>query len=113
LRAILDPRFHPLFLRLRFLEAVGPGTDGGAIAAGAAEMVGLMRGLRQGQLYADLVDELLRRPTYLDFSGLGEPGWQSCCSGDDEPYYEQVRRVRGRVLELVLELLAYQDWPGT
>jgi hypothetical protein len=110
LRAILDPRFHPLFLRLRLLEAVEPGTDTAAIAAGVLELVGLMRGLRQGQLYADLVDELLRRPTYLDFSGLGEPGWRLCCSGQDEPYYEQVRRVRGRVLELVLELLAYQEW---
>jgi hypothetical protein len=110
LRAILDPRFHPLFLRLRLLEAVEPGSDTAAIAAGVAELVGLMRGLRQGQLYADLVDELLRQPTYLDFSGLGEPGWRLCWSGQDEPYDEQVRRVRGRVLELVLELLAYQEW---
>lgn len=73
LPAILSARFHPLFVRLQVLEAVGPDTDAVAIAAAAAELVGLMRGLRQGALYADLVDELLRRPTYLDFSGLGDP----------------------------------------
>jgi hypothetical protein len=110
---ILSPQFHPLFRRLTYLFTITPSARSEDMAAAGAELVAFVNALNMGGFYhTQIVDLVMHSSAGVYFT--------------DEPdhvtreRFEQRRRVfhnkllanRDRVVDLIVEMLRYQDWPS-
>jgi hypothetical protein len=111
--AILAPQFHPLFLRLKFLEEARTAGVNSLIGA-SAELVRLIAMHEKGQFYAELIGSLLHYQSNVFITVIGDPESERRSAQqreeDSANYRSQLVNARERVHELVVELLAYQNW---
>lgn len=113
---ILTPQFHPLFLRLKFLDAVEDNADADELDRNAIELIEFVNELEMGSFYGKRLSELIRKPYAVGGFVLGdsysERMYQEAQKEHDQEYRMQLRQVRENVLTLVVELLRYQQWLG-
>lgn len=114
--AILSPQFHPLYLRLGFLDSIDPSNASVEnIEKQANELVGFIRALNMGSFYAQQLEGYLERPPRAYMRSLGmdyDPEYDRQVKEDNRKYREQLIDARGVVTRLVVELLRYQEWNG-
>jgi uncharacterized protein with HEPN domain len=110
---ILKPQFHPLFIRLKFLE--NPATEEiKRLNAAAADLIDLVKMHEMGEFYAKKIGHLvsMRRTSGITIIGnrASELRRDQRRRADQVKYREQLASVRERVHALVVEMLAYQSW---
>lgn len=114
--AILSPQFHPLYLRLGFLDTIDPSNASVEnIEKQATELVGFIRALNMGSFYAQQLKGYLERPSRGYIRSLGmdyDPEYERQVKEDNRKYREQLIDARDVVTKLVVELLRYQEWNG-
>jgi hypothetical protein len=112
--AILKTQFHPLFVRLRFLDYIDTSSDALQLENKAKELVNFVAALEMGSFYSNSISGLTKRPPHLYFA----------IAGDDEverkeklkyelhlqQYLEKLRSSRDEVYALCVELLRFQNW---
>ena len=111
--AILKPQFHPLFVRLRFLDAAE--TDEiKTLSAAADDLVHLIKMHAMGEFYASQVGKLVKMRHTPGITVIGDRASELARErrhqADQARYREQLSTVRTKVQELVVEMLAYQQW---
>lgn len=111
---VLKPQFHPLFLRLQFLDLdKKPNPDHDMLAQQAVELVEFAAEMEMGKFYSKKINELVKKPKY--------PGVWTGASGETErrrmlseergkEYIQQLREAKEEVYKLTMELLRFQKW---
>ncbi|WP_420645773.1 HNH endonuclease [Candidatus Leptofilum sp.] len=111
---ILTPQFHPLFLRLKFLDSVEENVDSNELDKLAIELIEFVKELEMGSFYGKMLSELIRRPTFAGGFVIGDSysmqSYNQAQREHDQEYRTQLRQVRENVLTLIVELLRYQPW---
>lgn len=112
--AILKPQFHPLFVRMSFLDSLQPGNDSVQdVEHHAIELIELVQAFEMGSFYGKRLTELIGPPARAFMKTLG--------SGPDLRYEQQRREADRRYREkllgnrvaaqaLLIEQLRYQPW---
>jgi len=111
---ILKPQFSPLFKRLQFLGDVDK-TDADNLRASAGELISFVKAHEMGEFYSGKIAGLLRYPEYTASVSIGMDGrvpqWYVNGKNNERPQYlAQLKNAKERVYELVVEMLAYQQW---
>ena len=109
---ILIPEFEPLFRRLHFLDRIEDNSEVEELEARINELCAFVYALEMGSFYGKLIENLTERPKIIPIVGPSIPDIDYAIrvmihQGD---YREQLRKVRNRVYDLVVELLRYQKW---
>ena len=110
---ILGPQFHPVFRRLRYLLEVENSADADSLVLSSIELVAFVSALKMGQFYHVRIAELIVHES--SYSGLNS-------DSDDIIRQRQEKRrralvmqllaTRDKAVDLVIEMLRYQDWPA-
>lgn len=107
---ILSSQFHPLYLRLLHLLALEAEPDLDHVRVSNIELIAFVNALKMGGFYhariADLVTDspqawLLTDPEHL---------WQAKRREQDAAHRKKLLDNRTEVIDLVIEMLRYQDW---
>ena len=112
--AILKPQFHPLFIRLRFLDEIEDDKVIIELEKHAKELIDFVANLEMGKFYSKQIGELIKRPIYGSITSIGDyvsvarEGERSI--REPQEYREILRSNRNAVLALVIELLRFQMW---
>jgi hypothetical protein len=110
---ILSPQFHPLFLRFSYLFGVETTFDFEAARTAAIELVAFINALRMGGFYH------ARFHALIGFSNLGptisfmhEPAHviEARHQAQEKTAKATMLENRERAVELIVEMLRYQDW---
>jgi hypothetical protein len=106
---ILAPQFHPIFTRLVFLDDVGAGANWENLR------IRIVKAQEKGDFYGGEISRLLAfHPFNASFSipfGGSVPKWYVDEKNKERPkYIEQVCQARERVYDLIIEMLAFQNW---
>ena len=111
IKKILLPQFAPLFQRILFLfdmeEPAGYTREKArACEISGEDLVRFVKALNMGSYYygilGGLLPEVKRRVHYKP-----EEDWEQRSARD---YWDDLRAVRDRIIEQIVELLAYQPW---
>ena len=112
--AILTPQFHPLFVRLKFLDDIQDDTAITELQKNAQELIGFVANLEMGKFYSERIGELTRRPRYASITIIGDPVSEARrrerLIKEAQEYREILRSNRDAVSALVIELLRFQPW---
>ena len=112
--AILTPQFHPLYMRLRFLEGISNDSDAKRLWGQALELVDFVAALNMGAFYAKEMNKLVRMPPGGGCLDMGDPEserrYRLAQQERAKKYLEQLRGARDRLYVLAVELLRYQEW---
>jgi hypothetical protein len=111
--AMLRPQFHPLYLRLKFLDSIELNDSPvNKLEEQVKELVEFVLALNMGSFYAQQRDKLLQQPTraYVRMLGGPDPECERHRRQDNREYREQLINTRDAVIGLVVELLRYQAW---
>jgi hypothetical protein len=110
---ILKPQFHPLFIRLAFLDEAQT-QEIAVLEAAAQELVHLIKVHLMGEFYAGRVGTLVHMRHSPGVYFLGDPASERAHErrhrADEEEYRRQLVANRDRVHQLIVEMLAYQQW---
>jgi hypothetical protein len=108
---ILCPQFHPLFLRMRYLLVVDEYSDLNSAEESGKELVAFINALAMGNFYHTRVHELIR-DTALNVFSTGEPDemWRRQMRESAERFRQRLMTNRGQAIDLIIEMLRYQDW---
>ena len=110
---ILKPQFHPLFVRMQFLNPIDEGAGAESLTVLSNELIEFIEVLEMGGFYARRISELIKRyytgmyQAVIRGDGVGlvpEP------AEDDEQYIEKLRDAYPKVAALIVELLRFQKW---
>jgi hypothetical protein len=112
--AILKPQFHPLFIRLRFLDEIEDDKFIIELEKHAKELIDFVANLEMGKFYSKQIGELIKRPIYGSITSIGDYASDARESErrirEPQEYREILRSNRNAVLALVIELLRFQMW---
>lgn len=110
---VLSPHFHPLFTRFKYLLDIGTGTSWDSLHHATVELIAFINVLNMGAFYHRQVDELLidHSPS-MGFSDEPETILQERMLRREEQYRAQIIKNREKAIELIIEMLRYQDWPS-
>ena len=111
---ILTPQFEPLFRRMRFLDDLNAISDVATIKAKIQELVAFVRVLEMGQFYADRIADVMKAEPFTEVLAFGAPGadvGRRNQAIENLNYRVRLQDVRMKAIELVVELLRYQNWP--
>lgn len=115
--AILDSKFHPLFIRLQFLDTVSENSDTHVIEVKARELCDFIEALNMGEFYSKRIAELLKKTSTPYCVQLGNPASEEAHmryrKQDIENYRKKVVSNRSKVIALVIELIRYQSWENS
>ncbi len=112
--SILKTQFHPLFVRMSFLDSIDSNADALQIEAKAKELVNFVAALEMGSFYSKTISELTKRPYHTFWLAADDPD-----ANKEEKikyelhlkqYLEQLRSSREKVYALCVELLRFQNW---
>jgi len=111
---VLKPQFHPLFLRIQFLDVDKKSNpDPKVLEQQASELVGFVAEMEMGNFYSKKINELVKKPKYAT-SWSGSTGESERRRTDNEErgkeYLQQLRDAREAVYKLIMELLRFQKW---
>jgi hypothetical protein len=108
---ILSAEFHPLFRRFAYLLDPDPQATRDSLSAAGVELVAFVNALKMGGFYhvriADLV--IHSSPRVSSFDEPADAMHQELEQRKRE-YLEKLRQNREQVIELIIEMLRYQDW---
>lgn len=108
---ILDEKFHPLWLRCRFLLDVDnhPLED---LKTRSEELFNFAGALEMGAFYAHALRRLLEPPTHPRVWALHTPNeeFQQWEREDTAEYRKMLNKNQEQALALVVEMLRYQNW---
>jgi len=114
--AILSPQFHPLYLRLGFVDSINLSDEPvESLEKQANELIDFVRALNMGSFYSQQLNEYLERPPRGYMRSLGmdyDPEYERQLKEDNRKYREHLINARDIVIKLVIELLRYQEWNG-
>jgi hypothetical protein len=110
--AILTPQFQPLFARTRFLDRVEAMGDLTALKNAIRELVAFVRVLELGEFYAARISDLLPEPAPSEVLAFGAPHAEVARQQaiDSLNYRTNLGAARPKVIELIVELLRFQNW---
>jgi len=111
---VLKPQFHPLFLRIQFLNVdkiPNPAPD--VVSQQAVELVEFVAEMEMGAFYSKKINELIKKTKYAGV-WTGAPGEAERRRSQDEErgreYLQKLREVKEEVYKLIMELLRFQKW---
>ncbi len=110
---ILKPQFHPLFVRMLFLDNIANDTDKDELEAKARELMDFVAALEMGDFYSKQIKALVEAPSYmyvLSWGGGPDPALDAQLRRKAAEYRDQLRIAREKVQALVVELLRFQRW---
>lgn len=114
--AILSPQFHPLYLRLGFVDSINLSDEPvESLEKQANELIDFVRALNMGSFYSQQLNEYLELPPRGYMRSLGmdyDPEYERQLKEDNRKYREHLINARDIVIKLVIELLRYQEWNG-
>lgn len=111
---ILGSQFHPLFRRLKYLFELDDDLDFDKTLAAGIELVGFVKALRMGEFYHIKIADLLTVPNVdLVPSLVGQPDdvWTDTFARRNARFLEKLLTNRDLAVDLLIELLRYQEWP--
>jgi hypothetical protein len=113
---ILHRRFRPVFNRLTPLFAVSAKSNSGQVRRDISELSRFVGSLEHGDYYAKSISRLTAYETFTaSFSipmGGTVPQWYVDGKNNEIPkYLAKVAENRERIVELVVEMLDFQEWP--
>jgi hypothetical protein len=110
--AILTPQFHPLFRRFSYLLALTDDSDVSGAHEAHVELVAFINGLGMGTFYHKQIHDLLANSSPW-VAILGESDAESRRHLDERAqlYRAKLLTNRDKAIELIIEMLRYQDWP--
>jgi hypothetical protein len=112
---ILSPQFEPLFQRARFILDLNVGSFSLKEARqNAKDLVSFVSELEKGTYYRKKLVGLLGYVGVARSYGAHTPssdveGWTQ---EDTKRYYDKLSKGRQNAIELIIELLKYQQWPS-
>jgi len=108
--SILSPKFQPLFKRLNFLSHVNSAAESvDQLSDHCEELCRFIESLPQGSFYAGEIRTLTKKPLQM-FMAHGEVYPPNSVQERISKYRAQLNNSRDRIIELLMELLRYQDW---
>ena len=114
--AIFKPQFHPIFIRLSFLDSVVSGDEPiGYLAAASDELIRFIQEFAMGSYYAQRLAELLEFPEIDRLNILNSdprPQLDAERARRYLAYRDQLLRNRDSAKRLIIEQLRYQNWPS-
>jgi len=119
--SILTPQFHPLFVRLKFLDHISDTQKREELQVQAQELVDFVAELEMGAFYSKQINELIKPKKYMHaIAGRrGDATYQfaeniqrdhAAMLREAAEYREDLRKARGQVVKLIVELLRFQRW---
>lgn len=109
---ILDPRFHPIWIRLRFLRGAAD-TKGYSWKYCCQDLTSFVKAFTMGEYYSARIDSVLRKPVDHMVACLRNQG-QNVSEKDiqnDPTRHKEVNEFRAAAIEeLCVEMLRYQGW---
>ena len=114
---VLTSQFHPLFIRVRFLDEIKPNVDVGHLGEKVSELAEFVKQLEMGEFYASRINNLLEKPSDIDTLLLGGPPdpreeieRKRRAEQRSREYAEKLRNARDEIYLLIVELLRFQSW---
>lgn len=111
---ILKSQFHSLFKRLKFLNSITDDSDAHELDTRAEELVDFISEMKMGSFYAKKLAELLRMvhtPKIIMVGSAQSKRFNRETREKDRiRYLVQLKEVREKVKNLVVECLRYQNW---
>jgi hypothetical protein len=111
---ILKPQFHPLFVRMRFLDSIDENSSADELAHKAQELIEFVEALEMGTFYSKRLAELINKPRSASAFVPGDPAsvqrHRLRAQRRNRQYCEMLNRNRDPVQALVVELLRFQSW---
>lgn len=104
--AILSPKFHPLYKRITYLFEISDTSPDEFLQNSSVELVNFISFFNMGGFYKEELTKLIRCKPRSYHNGspyLAEKGYI-------DEYRDQLLNNREKALELIVELLRYQDW---
>jgi hypothetical protein len=105
---ILDERFHPLWIRMRFLLDLEK-RQLNDLKTRAEELFHFVDSLTMGDFYGRQLRSLIKAPVYAGVWST-ESAFRQRQNEEIKEYRDLLTRNRERVFELIVELLRYQNW---
>lgn len=103
---ILSSQFHPLYLRLEYLNNLNENNHDAELTDSSEELIRFISYLNMGEFYSRKLRELIGSSprTYTD----GRP-----MRAYEQEYLEQLINNGKNAIDLIVELLRYQNWIDT
>lgn len=108
---ILKPQFHPIFIRLQFLESKEGEFDLEELEQKAIELVEFIFTLDKGEFYGTIIgrmiipeDLIVRNLTVARFKDAAHKAQRTI------EYYQRLQNDKEKVYSLVVEALRFQPW---
>jgi hypothetical protein len=110
---ILSAQFDPLFRRFAYLLELDPAANYAGLVAAGVELVAFISALKMGGFYHVRVADLITDNS-PHFSVVNEPQHvvQQRFEERRRFFLEKLQTNRGQVVDLIIEMLRYQDWPS-
>jgi hypothetical protein len=116
---ILWPQFHPLFIRMRFLEEAHSDPSSGAFDKDINELIDFVQELEMGSFYSKKLRSVLpKQPIHhppmivpdAPRDPVEEAQWREMNVRAWDHYRSSVAEARDQAYALIIELLRYQRW---
>lgn len=113
---ILTRQFQPLFKRFQFLNDVDDSSDVADLRAKVGELCSFVKTHERGPFYAGRIAGALQYPEFNASYSIGMggsvPQWYVDGKNNEGPQYlAKLKAARESIFELIVEMLAYQNWP--
>ena len=109
---ILDPRFHPVWVRLRFLRR-SDGESGYSWKFCCQDLKSFVKAFQMGEYYSGRIDSVLRSPLDHMIAFLRDQGRMVSKADiqNDPGRHKEVEEFRATAIEdLCVEMIRYQSW---
>lgn len=109
---ILSPQFHPLFRRFAYLLDLDAGAQMDALSAATVELIAFVNALKMGAFYHVRIADLIVHNA-PNVHSLDEPDdvTRQRFEQRRRDYLAQLSAQREQVVDLLIEMLRYQEWP--
>jgi hypothetical protein len=110
---ILKTQFHPLFKRTKYLYKIEPDSNTSELGTQSVELIEFISVLKMGEFYSSQISKLIKEPSRMyarSLTGGPDPEFEKQKEENRKSYIEQLKSARETVIELIVELLRYQDW---
>jgi hypothetical protein len=115
---VLRSEFHPLFVRLTFLDDALVAKSAEGLKERADDLVAFVEQLEMGSYYAKKIKELVGKPHEWEVSSLNiysgnitpSSGYEDRKQKREQKYIQQLRAAYDPTHMLIIELLRFQKW---
>lgn len=110
---ILKPQFHPLFIRMQFLNPVDENIKSKDLADLSQELIEFIASLEMGSFYSKRISKLIKRNYATNQKGVMTkigPASFPVAVETEVQYIERLKNAYPNVVSLAVELLRFQKW---